>query len=574
MKNIILPLVLLLIGCSNEKQQQNISINDLADIYVERILSTYPESSYYVDMPIEDHSGLYIPDSSNMAKWEVFEDSLYSEIQKVDDPDVLSKVDRITYWLLKEELESSIQFRICKRQLWNINHMWGFYHGAANIADFQPVGDETSREQAFIRWNKFPELVNTEMQNLEKGLNKGYSMPKEIVELVIDQVEILANYELKDSPFMSPANRDSSVVFKEKWELLVLNNINPSLLKYANYLRTDYLDKARTEVSVLSLPNGDACYKAFVRKRTTTDRSGQEIYDLGVEIVNANISTIEELGMELYKSDNFVEIISTIKADSSLYFKTADEILAYNQAIMDTAKLKCENWFDILPSVEATIKPYLPHESGVGSYESATENTPPYFRLSLKNPNQQTYQGNEKLSFHEAYPGHHLQIGIEKDIRGLHPIRKFIGFGSYVEGWARYSEQLAEEMGLYNHKASLISRRSWPSRGMVVDPALHIKSWSKDSVINFMMQSGQKKTNAENLYYRMIVSPAQLTSYDVGGEEIKALRKLAEKKLGDAFSIKEFHTKVLENGSIPLSALRQTIEEWIEYKPSTGRSRW
>ena len=121
-------------------------------------------------------------------------------------------------------------------------------------------------------------------------------------------------------------------------------------------------------------------------------------------------------------------------------------------------------------------------------------------------------------------------------------------------------------MGLYESKIALIRRRAWPSRGLVVDPALHAKGWTKEQAINFMMESGMNAESALSLYHRIIIWPAQLTSYDAGGEEIKALRKIAEGKLGEHFDIKEFHSKILENGSIPLSALRITIDEWISNK--------
>lgn len=564
MKKLILSLLVISSGCSIQNQEQEILITDLADEYLERTISSFPEYSYFADLPIEDHGLFSSNDLEYLFKWEEFEDSLYIELKKIDESKISNRTDKITYWLLKEELESSIDMRACKRELWNVNHMWSFYHLWSRVADFQPIGNDTLREQAFRRWKEFPQYVEVEIENLKAGIEKDYSMPREIVELVINQVNVLIGYSLEDSPFMSPARRDSTENFQQEWQNLLTEHIIPALSEYSEYLQNDYLEKARTEASILALPNGNECYQAFIRNSTTTKKSGEEIFNLGLEIVNSNIEVIEEMGKSLYQTDDFEEIISRIEKDSSLYFESKDEILAYNNAILDSAKARCDNWFDLLPSSEVTIKPYLPHESGIGSYESAKENKPAYFRINLKNPEQQTYFDNEKLSFHEAYPGHHLQIGIEKDIEGLHPIRKLIGFGSYVEGWARYSEQLAEEMGLYNFEASLINRRAWPSRGMVVDPALHLKDWAKDSLLNYMTESGMTKQVALSLYHRMIVSPAQLTSYDVGGEEIKALRRLAEEKLGESFDIKEFHSKVLENGSIPLSALRLQIEQWIE----------
>ncbi|CAN5479487.1 hypothetical protein BH23BAC3_BH23BAC3_23980 [soil metagenome] len=441
--------------------------------------------------------------------------------------------------------------------------MSGWQSRWISLAEFQPVGSEELRDQAFERWNKFSLFVDTEINNLKKGMSEGYSMPKEIVDLVIEQLKVLQDYSLENSPFMSPANRTDDPKFKEDWEALVINKILPNLSKYQKFLVTEYKPSARDEISVLTLPNGNDCYQAYIRARTTTNKSADDLFELGQKIVSANKTKVSEIGVDLYKTSEYSEIIKLMNKDASDNFNTSEEILEVNSKLLLKAKNESEKWFAVLPTTEVTIKPYEEHEAGTGSYEAAKGDKPAYYRINLKNPKQQKRSSNETLTFHEAYPGHHLQIGIEKDIKGLHPVSKFIGFGSYVEGWARYSEQLAEEMGLYESKLALIRRRSWPSRGLVVDPALHTKGWSKEQAINFMMESGMNAESALSLYHRIIIWPAQLTSYDAGGEDIKALRKMAEEKLGEHFDIKEFHSKILENGSIPLSALRITIDEWL-----------
>lgn len=125
---------------------------------------------------------------------------------------------------------------------------------------------------------------------------------------------------------------------------------------------------------------------------------------------------------------------------------------------------------------------------------------------------------------------------------------------------------MQEQMNLYKTKTALINRISWPSRGMIVDPGIHLNGWSKLEAINFITQSGINESDALSFYYRIIVWPAQLTSYDVGGEEIKSLRKLANERFGNTFDIKVFHTKILENGSIPLVPLRSQVIDWLETK--------
>lgn len=567
-KNLYLIGLIVFISCSDNTQKNTgvPSIIELADSYYERALETFPEYAYYADIKLTKHNGILSNELSEIALWENYEDSLYVELSKLEVTQIPKKKDKITYWLLKEELEASMGLRICKRNLWDVNHLSGWQSRWISLAKFQPVGSEELRDQAFERWNKFPSFVETEINNLKIGMAEGYSMPKEIVDLVIKQLQVLQDYTLENSPFMSPAKRDEDIKFKEDWEVLVTDKILPMLSMYQDYLVKEYKPSARYEISVLALPNGSDCYQAYIRARTTTKKSADDLFQLGQKIVKANKIKVSEIGFDLYKTSEFSEVIKLMNEDASDNFNRSEEILEVNTKLLLKAKNESKNWFASFPSTEVTIKPYEAHEAGTGSYEAAKGDNPAYYRINLKNPKQQKRSDNERQTFHEAYPGHHLQRGIEKDIKGLHPVSKIMSFGSYVEGWARYSEQLAEEMGLYESELALIRRRAWPSRGLVVDRALHTKGWSKEQAIEFMMESGWNAETALSAYHRIIISPAQLTSYDVGGEEIKALRKMAEEKIGEQFDIKEFHSKILENGSIPLSALRHNINEWIKNK--------
>tara|TARA_R110002096_G_scaffold219736_4_gene408237 strand:+ start:5399 stop:7114 length:1716 start_codon:yes stop_codon:yes gene_type:complete len=566
MKNLIYFILLTnCFGCAEniKKQTEESSIVALADSYYERLLKTFPESAYIIDIELKEHNGITSNELSEVLQWEKYQDSLYVELSKWEVAQIPEQKDKITYWILKEELEANIGMRICKRNLWNVDHLDGWPSKWTLLAEFQPVGTAVLRNQAFERWNKLPEFVATEISNLKKGIVEGYSMPKEIVDLVIEQLRVLQDYGMEKSPFMSPAKRDEDPKFKEDWEALVKQIILPSLSKYQEYLVNEYKPKAREAVAISSIPNGSDCYQAYIRSRTTTNKSADDLFQLGQKIVADNKATVSKIGFEVYKTSDFSEIIRLITDDPANSFSSAEEILAFNSKLLLKAKNESEKWFAVLPSTEVTLKPYEAYEAGVGSYETATGDKPAYFRISLKNPTQQKRSDNEILTIHEAYPGHHLQLGIEKDIKGLHPVSKFMFFGSYVEGWARYSEQLAEEMGLYETKFAQIRRRAYMPRGFVYDTGLHTKGWTKEQVISYIMESGMSADMALTLYQRSIVWPAQLTSYDAGGEEIKALRKMAEEKLGERFNIKEFHSKILENGSIPLSALRLTIEEWI-----------
>jgi len=562
-KYLKLIILLFITEVALEKNDDLVAIK-LADKYYERYLETFPEDAYYVDIPLTRHDQVTSNDLKDVKKWELFEDSLYNQVKKISEINLKERNSKVAYWLLKETLESSIGLRICKRNLWDVDHLNGWHIAWTELAEFQPVSSPEFKKQAIDRWSKLPAIISTEIQNLRTGVSQGYTMPKEIVQLVIEQLQDILAYKLEESPFYIPVTKDSTdTKFKEQWKALLTDKVLPAVSGYQNFLKNEYINSARTNVSLLALPNGNECYQAYIRERTTTKKTGKEIFELGQSIVSKNKKTVEKLGSELYGITDFTEIVKHVKADSADYFKTSDEILSFNTAEIKEAKNACRNWFNLLPSTEVTIKPYESYESGTGAYQGATEKKPAYYRINLRNSEKQQKGNNEKLTYHETYPGHHVQIGIQKDLKGLHPISKLLFFNSYVEGWARYSEQLAEEMKLYKTKTALIIRRAWPSRGMVFDPGIHLMNWTKSQALDFMKESGISEQDALNYYYRVIVWPAQLTSYDVGGEEIKALRKMCEECLGKAFDIKEFHTKILENGSIPLGPLRVLIRDWL-----------
>jgi uncharacterized protein (DUF885 family) len=567
-KYIYLFVIIMFFECTvqTEEQDDASSIIELADRYFERTIMTHPEYAYYADIPLESHSQISSNKLSDIKLWESFEDSLYIELTKIDESKLNTKKTKIAYLFLKEDLESSIAMRVCRRNLWNIDPESGWQSLWLAIAQIQPVGSAEFRVQALTRWNNLPLMIETEINNLKLGISKGYTMPKEIVNIVIDQLQVLLDFKIEESPFMLPAKRDGDKKFYSQWEKLISEKILPDVKNYHTFLKNEYLQNARENVSILSQPSGNECYQAYLKKYTASNKTGNEILESGKKIVSINKDKIKELGKELYGTGDFIEIIKTINKDSLNYFTTSDEILETSERLVGKAKEESEKWFTSLPNYEVIIKPYESYETGRGAYEQSSGDKPAYFRINLNNPNDQQKGNNEVLTFHETYPGHHIQIGLEKEIEDLHPIVKLISFTSFVEGWARYSEQLAEEMDLYENKSALITRRAWPSRGMVVDPGIHIKGWSKKQAVDYMVESGMNQETALSLYFRSITMPGQLTSYDVGGEEIKALRKLTEEKLGAKFEIKEFHSKVLENGAIPLGALRIIIEKWIDEK--------
>ncbi len=559
--SLVLLMVLIFLGCLSSKETPQVT--SLADAYFERTLQSHPEYAYFVETPNTSHALFSSNKIADLKMWEDFEDSLFTELQNIDLAIVSSRKDTIAYWYLLEDLASNIEMRVAQRHLWNVDPENSWQGIWLALAQIQPVENMDLQNQAIDRWKLMPDYVETEISNLRLGLSRGYSMPKTIVQKVINQFDALLAYDIEDSPFMLPGIRANNQKFYEEWKSLYMSKLLPALKHYHRFLTIEYFPAAREDVSVLALPNGQEIYQAYIRKHTSTNKTGREIFELGEFIVARNIVEIEVLGSQLYGENDFKKIMRHINNNPDNFFESEEQILETSQRLMTKAKKLCPHWFATLPANDATIKPYSSHESGSGAYEQASGDKPAFFRINLKNPRRQQKGRNEVLTFHESYPGHHIQIALEKEINDLHPIMNLISFTSYVEGWARYCEQLAEEMDLYESEAALITRRAWPSRGMVVDPGIHLLEWSKEQAVDYMTESGMNREMALDLYYRSLTTPAQLTSYDVGGEEFKSLRSFAESKLGDRFDVREFHSTVLNTGAIPLGPLRTVVEQWV-----------
>ena len=171
---------------------------------------------------------------------------------------------------------------------------------------------------------------------------------------------------------------------------------------------------------------------------------------------------------------------------------------------------------------------------------------------------------------HELIPGHHLQIAIAQERESAHPITRYLFFSGFGEGWALYSERLAGEMGLYStdlYKFGDLGEQALRAARLVVDPGLAVLGWSRQQAIDYMVAhvpEGHDVLVSE--VDRYIADPGQATAYMIGRLEIERLRNEAKSRLGNGFDIREFHDRVLENGSVPLPFLRSHIEAWLDSK--------
>jgi uncharacterized protein (DUF885 family) len=552
-------------------------LNLLAGRFVDETLAYDPTLAYEAGLATTVNDRL--PDRSPAAI-SAFESIEQRDLAALDgiDRSALPPRSQATYANLREKLESDLELRICRIELWNVNHFDGWQSALADVAAAQPVGTEDARRQALKRWASLPVFIDTEIANLKRGLELGYSAPKSVVRRVIGQMDSLSRSAPEDSPFFSPAARAGDPDFKTAFRRLIAEHINPAFARYRDFLKSDYLARARTGVAISDLPDGSACYRAFLRSETTLKLSPEEVFRLGQRTVAANSSDVLRLGRRYYGTTSIAATLAAATSARQEHFASSDELLTFSRTFLARAKARtAASLITRLPSQDVIIEPERAFEesAGVSSHldPQPDPSRPAVYRIQLGNWASETRGEAEITVAHETLPGHHLQIALAREIGAPSRLARLISLPAYQEGWARYAEGLAEEGSIYDRPSAAILRRIWPARGMVVDPGLHAFHWTREEAVRYLVSTGRYTTqSADDMVDRIAVMPAQLTAYDSGALQIRALREEAEQALGKHFDLKAFNNVLLDEGVVPLGELRRHVLAWLSKEGHDARA--
>jgi uncharacterized protein (DUF885 family) len=543
-------------------------VTSLADEYFKEYVAAFPEQVAALGLPGAANDKLSDNSLAGLKAWQAKEDLWAAELGKIDGKLLWGRPEWLTYGFLRDALEAARGLRVARSEFWTVNQMSGWQAGFAELAGIQPVGTPELRAQALARWNRLPAYLDNELANLKEGLRLGYSTPKRNVQLVIIQLDSLLAAPPAQSPFYSPAQRDADPAFRAAWGKLLAESIQPAVRKYRDFLKNEYRAKARETIGAADLPNGADGYRAAFRYFTTLDRPAEETFRLGEQVVAKYEAEASAIGQKAFGTADLAVIRQKMAADPRNHFKNREELRKFSEDAVARARQALPAWFNLIPKAEVVIEPVpaFLEKTASSSYSlgALDGSRPGKYMINLFQPEKQTRSNAEVTAFHETYPGHHFQLSIAMERPQAHKITRLLGNSGYIEGWARYTEALAEEMGLYSTDFARINRRLWPAHGLVVDPGIHVMGWTREKAVGYIMGTGRFTMHeAESLVDRVIAWPGQLTSYDTGGIEFFALREKAQKALGDRFDIRAFHDQLLKYGSVTLPMLREIIDHWI-----------
>ena len=446
----------------------------------------------------------------------------------------------------------------------------------------QPFKTVEDYDNWLKRASQVPVLFDQAIANMKVGVENGVVQPRALMEKVVPQLDALIKDDPTQTLFWGPIKNmpdafsaaDRSRLTSE-YKALIADTLMPAYSELRAYIVDGYMAHTRDSAGMDALPGGEAWYAFNARQRTTTDLSPAQIHQIGLDEVERIHGEIREVMKEVGFEGSLQDFFTFMQEDPRFSFETEDALLVYYRSLEDKINVHVPKLFSLTPKAPFEIRPVEPfraQSAAGGSYMSPSEDgsRPGIFYVNTYDlPTRKTWDA-EDLFLHEAIPGHHFQLALQQELTNLPKFRRFGGETAFTEGWGLYAESLGKDLGVYTDPYNYfgyLQNELWRAIRLVVDTGLHSKGWTREQVIQYMLDnSAESETQATAEAERYMAIPGQALAYKIGELKIKELRARAEKALGDDFDIREFHAEVLKDGSVPLEILEGKIDRWIAAK--------
>jgi len=552
---------------------------------------------------------LGIPVLNDLNKNKLTDISVEKKIEKLNllkkDYDLLlsynynnqSKANQLNTDILKWYLKSIIDGEPFSDYDYPVNQMSGIQNDLPSfMATAHKLKNKSDIEAYITRLSLFDTKFNQLLTSLKIREEKGIIPPKFVLDRVLDEMKGFTGEKNTSSnpvrtnvlytSFVSKIGKLETLSNEEKqaYTLKVETEIRSAvfgayqkLISYVENLKT----KATIDDGVWKLPEGDAYYRYQLRLMTTTNLTPEEIHQMGLKEVNR----IKKEMRSIIKSEGYTDTtqsigttMQTLSLDERFLYPENDEgrgkLLQSYQDILQKANIRLDNAFALRPNAGIEVKrvPEFRETGQAKAYYQGPKmdgSSKGVFYVNLRKVHEHPTYTMKSLAYHEGIPGHHFQHALQAELKGTPIFRKVIPFTAYTEGWAMYSEQLAWELGFYDHdpigNLGRLQSEMWRAVRLVADTGIHFKKWTREEAIEYMVSNtGLTTSEVATEIERYIVMPGQACAYKIGMMKILELRERAKTKLGDRFNLKNFHRVVLQNGAVPLEILEKLVDEYID----------
>ena len=521
---------------------------------------------------------------------ELTEEKFEKEIQNVNnfkqrlseiDFENLSSREKVTYGMLEFALDSNHDSLI--------DRSWEFSAGVAGFEGFlidynqqMFVPDKESSDMLLKRLELYQRFYSQISDVQKQGLSKNRVATQRNLERSIDQLESYLDTSLEEDPLLlvnfSPEIDENEVSqWKDKAKDIIEKYVRPSVMSYLEQLQVDHLPKGRTDENpgIMWIDGGEEVYLRSLRKYTGhKETTVKEVHEIGLSEIERLKKEFFEIGKNVFDGvEKPEDVLYKMQTEPSMRYESKEQMLQLAEDTIERAYKPLGEWFTVFPKAPCKVLP-VPTQSE--KHAPPAYYFPPlpdgsrdgtYFLNTYKAETKSIFEA-ESVAFHEAIPGHHLDRTIAVELQGVPDFQRYTASTAFVEGWGLYSEQLANEMGLYSNDVQQLGRLgndAWRACRLVLDTGMHGLGWSRDKAIDFFRSNSPiEEINANIETDRYIAWPGQACAYKMGQLKIEELRRRAENELGEKFDIRYFHDEVLCDGGITLPILENKIRSFIE----------
>jgi uncharacterized protein (DUF885 family) len=484
--------------------------------------------------------------------------------------------DLLSHDLLVRILQQRISDYELKEYEMPVDQMNGIHTGLADLPLAMPFDSVKHYEDYIARLHQVPRVLSQTTEVLRAGM-KDNLMP---VRFLLEKVPAQCNGIIAADPFLIPTKKYPASISPADQKRLtqaitdaVNKDVIPAYRSFAAFIATDYAPHGRTTLAVTSLPDGVKRYQNDIVGRTTTHLTPDQIHAIGLKEVARITAEMTTLAHNAGFKD-LTAFRASINSNPEWTPKSAEQILDDYRRYIAQMQPKLPQLFTFIPGSPVTVEAIPAFQSADSThYQTGTPDgkRPGRVVVATSDFAHRTLLEDEAVAYHEGIPGHHMQLSVQQQLKGLPKFRLHTGFSAYAEGWALYAEQLGKEVGFYQDPVSDYGRLNselFRAVRLVVDTGIHAQGWTRDQVVDYMRKNDVNEPLIQSETDRYIAWPAQACSYKLGQLKIVELRERAKKELGPKFDIRTFHDEVLSGGGLPLDMLDSRTTQWIAVQKS------
>ena len=488
--------------------------------------------------------------------------------------------DQVNYDIFKQLLDNEIAESEFEMYLIPITNRWGFHVSFPDLGKRVPLSTIKDYENYIARLAAFNRYAEQHIELMRQGIKKGFVLPAVVLEGYKDSIDTHIVDDPSKSLLFKPFQKFPDRIASNDQERLtksgrdaIQESVIPGYRKFLEFMEKEYVSSARGSIAASALPRGREFYRHRVRQFTTLDVTPDDVHQTGLSEVKRIRAEMDQVIKDTGFKGDFNAFVEHLRTDDKFYAKTPEQLMKEVALTLKEMDGRLPRLFRTLPrtpygirKVPTYIAPkttsaYYTQPDGDGSRAG-------FYYVNTYNLKSRPLYEVEALSFHEAVPGHHLQLALQQELKDMPEFRRFSNFTVFIEGWALYSERLGLEVGFYEDPYSNFGRLSfemWRACRLVVDTGIHYFGWTRQQAIDFMARNTSLSIhNIQAEVDRYISWPGQALAYKTGELKIRELRKFAESELGDNFDVREFHHVVLSSGAVPLNVLENNVKQYVD----------